>query len=214
MAHLILVRHSSTEASGTGRNLGQQSDPPLTAGGVELAGRLGEALRGELLEVPTGELRAITSPARRCRQTLEACLRTMGTTPSQQTEKEGLLEIDYGAWEGLTSAECRARDPQLRAAWEADPYDTRAPHGESGADVAARAFPVIEAVERWLRAGTQRVALVVAHNHVNRLWLTTQIGWPMARYRDRIAQDPAGYSIIGLGKGRAPLVRRLNIRPA
>jgi len=214
MGHLILLRHSSTEASGSGRNLGQLSDPPLTSEGLALAGRLGNALQAELAEVPADEMRAVTSPAQRCRQTLAAALQGMGNPLVREEDEQGLVEIDYGAWEGLTAAECRARDPQLRAAWEADPYATRAPQGESGADVAARSLPVFDALEHWLHGGRQRVALVVAHNHVNRLWLTAKLGWPMACYRSRITQDPAGYSIIGFTAGRAPTVRRLNIRPA
>ncbi|MEO6059074.1 MAG: histidine phosphatase family protein, partial [Candidatus Limnocylindria bacterium] len=125
----------------------------------------------------------------------------------------GLMEIDYGEWEGLTSDECAARDPELRAAWEADPYATRTPGGESGADVAGRAFPILSGIREWLAGEATRCAIVVAHNHVNRLWLTALIGWPMADYRRRLSQDPAGYSLIGFDGG-VPLVRRLNASPS
>ena len=47
-ARLVLVRHSITEASAAGRNLGQRTDPPLAAAGVELAERLAATLRAEL----------------------------------------------------------------------------------------------------------------------------------------------------------------------
>ena len=36
MGTLILARHSITEASAAGRNLGQRSDPPLAAEGTAL----------------------------------------------------------------------------------------------------------------------------------------------------------------------------------
>ena len=65
MGTLILVRHSVTAASAAGRNLGQRTDPPLAAEGVELAERLATTLRGELAELPHDELRIVSSPALR-----------------------------------------------------------------------------------------------------------------------------------------------------
>ena len=211
MGHLLLVRHSTTEASSGGRNLGQGSDPPLTNDGNELASRLGGYVAQELAELPVRDLRLVTSPATRCRETLAHVASAIGSDAEPEIEP-GLLEIDYGAWEGLTADECWARDPELRAAWERDPFVTRTPDGESGRDVAARAFPVFDALEAWLAEDLARGVLVVAHNHVNRLRLTALLEWPMSGYRRRVSQDPAGYSIIGVRAGER-IVRRLNVRP-
>lgn len=213
MGNLILVRHSTTDASAAGRNLGQRTDPPLTEAGMALAARLGETLARELVELPHEALRLLTSPARRCRQTATAIAVAIGVDPEEIELEPGLLEIDYGAWDGLTAAECRERDPELRAAWEADPYRTRCPDGESGEDVATRALAALEPVEAWLAADRSRVAVAVAHNHVIRVRMCALFGWPMREYRDRLAQDPAGYSLIGFG-GDAPVIRRVNAAPA
>jgi probable phosphoglycerate mutase len=212
MGHLLLIRHSTTDASASGRNLGQESDPALSSVGVELATRLGISLRDELAELPVAELRLVASIARRCRETATAIAHEVPGDPVVEVDPR-LLEIDYGAWEGLTADECWARDPDVRAAWEADPFSTHTPDGESGADVAARAFPAFDELEAWLAQDRARAAIVVAHNHVNRLRITSLLGWPMASYRRRVLQDPAGYSIIGFG-GQLPVVRRLNARPA
>lgn len=213
MGTLILVRHATTAHSAAGRNLGQRTDPPLAEAGFALAAALGDTLAAELAELAHDELRLVSSPARRCRQTAEALVPRLPTEPRAIETADGLLEIDYGAWDGLTAGECRARDPQLRADWEADPFLTRCPDGESGSDVADRAFAVLGPIEAWLAAERSRVAIVVAHNHVNRLRLCALFGWPMREYRDRLAQDPAGYSIIGLGSG-TPVIRRVNAAPA
>ena len=213
MGSLILVRHSTTAASAAGRNLGRRTDPALAPEGVALAERLGTTLVAELAELPHDELRLLSSPAERCRQTASAIASAMGLRGERIEMAEGLLEIDYGAWDGLTADECRARDPERRAAWEANPYDTRCPGGESGADVALRAFAILEPLEAWLAEDRARCAIVVAHNHVNRLRLCALFGWPMREYRDRLSQDPAGYSLIGLG-GDAPVIRRVNAAPA
>lgn len=212
MGHLLLIRHSTTASSAAGRNLGQGSDPPLSPDGLELAGRLGASIRSELAELPVEELRLISSSAARCRGTIGAIGRELGREDGIEVDRR-LLEIDYGGWEGLTADECWARDPELRAAWEIDPFAIQTPDGESGAEVAARAFPAFAEIEAWLAADRARAAVVVAHNHVNRLRITALLGWPMASYRRRVSQDPAGYSIIGFGSA-LPVVRRLNAMPA
>lgn len=216
MGTLILARHSITEASAAGRNLGQRTDPPLADAGLALAERLAHTLRAELDELAHDELRLLSSPALRCRQTASAI--RDGLAPSVDVElvvevDAGLVELDYGAWDGLTPDECRARDPELRAAWEADPFATRCPEGESGEDVWIRASAVLDPLEGWLAAERGRCAIVVAHNHVNRLRLCALFDWPMREYRDRLAQDPAAYSVVGLGD-RPPVVRRVNASPA
>ncbi|HEX2221985.1 MAG TPA: histidine phosphatase family protein, partial [Candidatus Limnocylindria bacterium] len=132
MGSLFVVRHATTAASESGRNLGQGSDPPLTPDGVRLAQRIGQAIAQELSELPHDSLRVVSSPALRCRQTADALTTALPRERPPLESDPALLEIDYGAWEGLTAAECRERDPELRAAWEADPFATRCPGGESG----------------------------------------------------------------------------------
>jgi broad specificity phosphatase PhoE len=212
MGTLILARHSVTEASAAGRNLGQRTDPPLTAAGTELAARLGATLRAELDELPHDGLRLLSSPALRCRQTATEVAGALLQGEAIEVQ-DGLLEIDYGSWDGLTASECRARDPELRAAWEADPFGARCPDGESGEDVLRRASAVLDPLEAWLAADRAHCAIVIAHNHVNRVRLCGLFGWPMREYRDRLSQDPAGYSIVGIGSG-TPVIRRVNAAPA
>jgi ribonuclease H / adenosylcobalamin/alpha-ribazole phosphatase len=221
MGSLVLARHATTAASAAGRNLGRGDDPPLAPQGRELAARLGRAVGAEIEDLLAGgppELRRVSSSARRCRETIDAILAAVAgggnAAPPALEPHDGLLELDYGAWDGLTPDECRKRDPDLRAAWESDPYATRAPGGESGRDVADRSFPIFEELEAWLAGGDRRIAVVVAHNHVNRLRLCRLIGWPLREYRDRVVQDPGGYNLITFPRaGRPPVVRRVNALP-
>jgi broad specificity phosphatase PhoE len=206
---LFLLRHSATDASAAGRSLGQGSDPPLSDAGVALAERLGAAIAAELSELPHEELRLVASSALRCRQTAAQIAAALERSDAAMEVEPGLLEINYGSWEGLTQEECMLRDPALRAAWEEDPYLTRCPGGESGKDVATRAFAVLTPVEEWLTGQRARCAVVVAHNHVNRLRLCALMGWPMRDYRRRVVQDPGGYSIVTFSGGM-PILRRLN----
>ncbi len=213
MGTLVLARHSITAASASGRNLGQGTDPPLADAGVTLARRLGIAIAAELSELPHDDLRVLSSPAQRCRQTASAVVDALGLADPPAVEiAAGLIEIDYGSWDGLTPEECLQRDPELRAAWEDDPYRTGCPEGESGEDVGRRSGAVLAPLEAWLADDRARCAIVVAHNHVNRVYLCALFGWPMREYRGRLSQDPAGYSLIGFGTG-TPVVRRLNASP-
>jgi probable phosphoglycerate mutase len=209
MGSLILVRHATTAASAAGRNLGQRSDLPLSDAGFQLAHDLGRTLAAELAELPHDEMQLLSSPALRCRQTAAAIAAALELDEGTIQIEAGLIEIDYGAWDGLSPEECRERDPELRTAWEADPYATRCPDGESGEDVATRAFAALAPVEEWLAGDRARCAIAVAHNHVNRLKLCNLLGWPMREYRERLAQDPGAYNFITLGGGM-PVVRRIN----
>jgi broad specificity phosphatase PhoE len=216
MGSVFLVRHATTRASASGANLGQADDAALTADGDRLAARVGAAIALELEALAAHDLRLVSSPARRCQATAEAIARAIGPTPDALpiATEAGLRELDYGAWEGLTAEECRLRDPQLRAAWEADPVSVRAPGGESGGDVAARAFPVLDGIEAWLAADRQRAAVVVSHNHVIRLRLAALLGLPLADYRRRLQIEPGSYSLVTTMAGdHVPAVRRIGIVP-
>ena len=212
MGSLLLVRHATTAASESGTNLGQRTDAPLVPAGRALAARTGAAIAAELEAVGGAELRLLTSPARRCRETARIVAEALGRPDLDPQAHEGLWEIDYGEWEGLSAEECRRRDPELRARWEDDPYATSTPGGESGGDVATRAFAALGPVEGWLASDPQSAAIVVAHNHVVRLRIAAQLGIPMADYRGRVVADPGAYSMITFRAGRST-VRRLNVLP-
>ncbi|MFZ2510438.1 MAG: histidine phosphatase family protein, partial [Gordonia sp. (in: high G+C Gram-positive bacteria)] len=73
-------------------------------------------------------------PLGRARQTAAAAARTLGLPVHVH---DGLIETDFGAWEGLTFREAAARDPELHARWLSD-VDIAPPGGESFATVAER----------------------------------------------------------------------------
>ena len=209
MGSLFLVRHATTEASKAGRNLGQRSDQGLAVEGEILATHTGSAILEELAALSEDDVRIVSSPALRCRLTADAIAAALG---SEVELDAALQELDYGAWEGLTPEESLARDPALRARWERNPYLTSTPGGESGRDVARRAFPVLDLLEAWLMGDRSRAVVVVSHNHVLRLRLTAVLGLPLRDYRRRVVTDPAGYSLITYG-GQRPIVRRINVSP-
>lgn len=183
MTLIHLLRHGETSWNSEGNRYCGRTDLPLAKAGERQA----VLAAGALANVP---LEAIyVSPLLRSRQTGEA-IGAAHDVPL--VEDSRLIEIDFGGWEGLTSAEIAASDPAGRAAWLHDPSDVRAGRtGETGREASER-------MEAFLRevASVGPVAIaVVGHNTANRLALVSTLGAPLASYR-RLALDNASISLL------------------
>ena len=118
---LSMLRHGQTEFSVQGRYSGR-SDLPLT----ELGKRQAAAAAARLASTD-GVTAVVSSPMLRARRTAEPVASALGVP---LTIHDGLIETDFGAWEGLTFAEARARDPELHTRWLTD-TSVAPPDGES-----------------------------------------------------------------------------------
>src|SRR4051812_35400951 len=125
MGEVVLIRHGETEWSRSGRHTGT-TDLPLTAHGEEQARAVGAALAGQ------GFALVLTSPRQRARRTAELA----GLTGSEVDDD--LVEWDYGAYEGRTTAEISA---ELGRPWTV--FADGVPDGETIDDVGARVDRVL-----------------------------------------------------------------------
>ncbi|MBP2473888.1 putative phosphoglycerate mutase [Crossiella equi] len=125
---LLLLRHGQTAMSAQRRYSGH-GDPELTETGLAQA----EAA-AKRLATRTDISAVITSPLTRTRQTAQATADALGLRP---VTHQGLIETDFGAWEGLTFQEAADRDPALHRRWLSDPT-VPTPGGESFEQVHAR----------------------------------------------------------------------------
>jgi probable phosphoglycerate mutase len=148
---LLLLRHGQTELSLQRRYSGR-GNPPLTALGREQVARA-----AKMLAAKGGIAAVISSPLGRARETAEAAAAALGVPVEIH---DGLIETDFGEWEGLTFAEAAQRDPGLHARWIGDPT-VAAPGGESFEEVLER----VESVLRDL-LGRYPGANVVVVSHV------------------------------------------------
>jgi broad specificity phosphatase PhoE len=123
-----LARHGETEWSRDGRHTGL-TDLPLTEQGERNAQRLRERLTGLVFA------KVLTSPLQRARRTSE--LAGFGGVAEVDPD---LVEWNYGDYEGVRTADIRAKRPD----WEL--FRDGCPNGESPADVAARADRVLARV--------------------------------------------------------------------
>jgi probable phosphoglycerate mutase len=168
-----LARHGETEWSRTLRHTGR-TDIPLTAEG-ELEAR---ELRSPLAAVTFD--RVLCSPLSRARETCE--LAGLG---ARAELSDDLLEWDYGAYEGRTTADIRADRPNWLL------WRDGCPNGESAADVGARADRIVaELLATPAAAGEEGGATIAvfAHGHVLRVLAARWLDLP-----------PADGQLFGLG---------------
>lgn len=190
---LLLTRHGLADAGEV--MLGAHLDLPLTPEGRAQARALGRRLAG------LGMDRVLSSPLKRA---LETARLVVGRQPVETDAR--LVELDYGAWEGLTYAQIEERDPDLRARWEADPAGVRPPGGETAAEVAERcqsllADLVAGAAEASERLGRPQRVLISGHGSLNRILLSVALDLPPSDYRRRVTQDRANLTVLHYGPG-------------
>jgi probable phosphoglycerate mutase len=151
---LLLLRHGETPLTPLKRFSGSGGDDPaLSATGRRQAERAAAALAVAARTVDA----VVSSPLARCRETAGAVAARLGL---DVTVEPGLRETDFGAWEGLTFGEARARHPEDMDAWLADPGARPSGGGESFAQVARR---VDAARRRLATAYAGRTVLLVSH---------------------------------------------------
>jgi probable phosphoglycerate mutase len=170
---IVLVRHGETEWSRAGRHTGR-TDLPLTPAGRRQAELLAGRLAGRSFA------RVLASPLRRA---LDTC-RLAGLDGAVEVRGE-IVEWDYGAYEGRTTADIRAERP----GWSL--WRDGAPAGETAAEVGARVDPVVAELRS---AG--RDAAVFAHGHVLRVAAARWLGLPAAEGR-LFALATATLSVLG-----------------
>ncbi len=173
---IFLVRHAATEWSRLGRHTGL-TDLPLLPDGEADAVAVGRRL-AHLVPVLV-----LSSPLRRA---LDTC-RLAGFGDRAETS-ELLVEMDYGDYEGLTTAQVRLDRPD----W--DLFNDGCPGGETIEDVARRVDPLIER----LRGDTKLCdgdVLVFAHGHVLRVLTARWLGLVASEAR-RFALGPARIGLL------------------
>jgi len=137
---LLLLRHGQTKLSAQHRYSGR-GDPPLTEVGRQQAAAAAKRLSR------MDDIRGVVcSPLQRARRTADVMADALGV---ELIVHSGLVEMDFGAWEGLTFAQARDRDPDVHARWLTD-TSVAPPGGES-----------VEAVHR--RVHKARNELITAH---------------------------------------------------
>jgi probable phosphoglycerate mutase len=176
MTKIILTRHGHVEGIKPERFRGREP-LQLTRRGVAEATALAQRIAAHWR--PS---HIYTSPMGRCVATAAAIARATGVAAKTCDD---LNDIDYGAWQFKT-AEAKAQDAALFAAWFATPQLVRFPDGESLQDLAARTANALRMV---LARHPDETAVLVGHDSVNRALLLELLELPLSAYW-RLAQEP------------------------
>ncbi|SPF03307.1 histidine phosphatase family protein [Streptomyces sp. MA5143a] len=179
---ILLARHGQTEWSRLGKHTGR-TDVPLLEEGRCGAKLLGERLHRPPLDgLPGVEVR--TSPLSRARETCE-----LAGFGERATPWDTLMEVDYGAYEGLTPADIHA----VRPGWLM--WRDGVPEGETLQQLTARADDVVE----WARS-EERDVLVFAHGHILRSIAARWLGEGID-FAARVRLNPTSLSVLGWAYG-------------
>jgi broad specificity phosphatase PhoE len=156
MPVLYYVRHGQTDYNAEGRLQGRR-DIVLNAEGRRQAAESGNILR-DLFARDHRQAQSfayVASPLKRARETMEILRATLGLDPRAYDVDARLVEISYGAWEGLTLPEVEARTAGVLAERDRYKWDFAPPGGESYSQIARR-------IDEWYGALT-RDTVVAAH---------------------------------------------------
>ena len=152
---VVLVRHGETEWSESGQHT-SFTDLPLTPAGEKQAKSLCESLKSwEFTLVQT-------SPRQRAVRTAE-----LAGFKGRAIKDPDLAEWNYGAYEGMTTAEIRKTDP----GWTV--FGKTPPSGESATEVAIRCDRLIAKIR-----ATSGDSLLFAHSHVLRVLIARWLELP------------------------------------
>ncbi len=188
MTQIVLVRHGQTEWNREERFRGQV-DVPLNEVGHAQA----QAVARRLADWP---IRAVySSPLSRAWETARPTAQAHGLAVQPEP---GLLDINYGAWGGLSAAEARARDADLLARWLTDPGRVRFPDGEGLADVQARAMA---AMRRLADQYPDQMVMAVGHVVVNRALILGVLDTSLSHFWD-LGQDNGAINVIEWRRSR------------
>lgn len=204
---LVLVRHGRTALTEAKRiSGGGGADPELSEAGHADAKAVAVELSRLGLSGPWAHLKPIgavvASPMARTRQTAEHIAAALDL---KALTHDGLREIDFGIWDGLTNDEARALDPAKFEAWQGS-WDVAPDGGESLAEFDAR---IRAARNDILERFAGQTVVVVAHVMPIRGFIRAAMASGIEGYwRPQIS--PCSVSILRLWGGEAAEVTTVN----
>ena len=197
MTRILLTRHGHVEGIHPAHFRGR-AELALTERGLAQADALAQRIAA------TWKPAAVyTSPLQRCVATGAKIAKACAV---ESAPRDGLADIDYGAWQMRSHEEVRAEAPDAYQQWHTAPQLTRFPGGESLQDLMARTADVLRAMlERY---PTDTVVLV-GHDSVNRALLLQLLDAPLSAYW-RLTQDPCTLNEIEVFAAGEVRIQRIN----
>jgi len=197
LTRLIIVRHGQTAWNeGEGERLRGRADLDLDEAGLRQAAAAATRL------TKWGVAAVYSSPLRRAMRTAETLAKPRGL---QVQPLEGLIDIDYGRWQGLSLREAEADDPELYTLWLDNPHLVTFPGGEGLEQVRSRATAAVETV---VSRHLEQTVVLVSHKVVCKVLLCHLLGVDNSHFW-QIHQELCAINVIEMEKD-SPLIMLLN----
>ncbi len=192
---LYFLRHGQTAASRANVFCGAL-DPELTEDGLAMAQAFADAYKQHRWAA------VYASPMKRTLATAKPLCDALGIQPQA---RDGLKEINYGKWEGLTVEQVSQpyHDDYIR--WTADPAWYPPTGGEAAISISNRVLNVIDEIKKEYKDGN---VLVVSHKATIRIALCSLLGIDVGRFRYRLGAPVGSVSIVEFGS-HGPLIKAL-----
>ncbi len=184
---LIIVRHGRTEWNRVERFRGRAA-LELDEVGIKQA----EATAGRVAE---WQIAAVySSPLHRALTTAEILARPLIL---EVRLLPGIIDIDYGEWQGLSPEEAAANYGSLYSKWLNSPHEVKFPGGESLADVRERAA---SAVDDLIIQHPKETIVLVSHKVVCQILILSLLGLDNSHFWE-ITQDVCAFNLFEVRGG-------------
>lgn len=204
--YIVLARHLATRANAEGVVMGRKLDLPIELNStVEQEYKNHMSSLRQLLRMGSKQVLFYSSPALRCKQTLELVMPVLVDDAHEYGVDERLQETDCGDFSGKTGEKLREDYPDLVDTWMWRPGEMIFPGGESYMQVQARAWLWLDEVLR----GSEDVTFAVTHVDVIKMLLFKVLGVSISN--KRLVDIGTGSVTIFSQRGEGVVVEALNL---
>jgi len=188
MTKIYLIRHGQTEWNKTQTFRGR-TDILLNERGHKEA----EAI---LVALKNRDISAVyTSPLRRSIETAKPIAEFFNV---EIVRVKGLIDINYGDWQGLEIDDVKERYKDQYNKWEKEPNLIRFPNGETLDEVRERSFFAFKDIAR---ENTDKSIVVIPHRVINKVILCALLGLDNSHFWE-IKQDTGCINLVEYSNGR------------
>ena len=194
MTRIIVVRHGQTAWNeGQGERFRGRAEVELDAKGIKQAGATAARLaQWEAAAIYPSPLRRTLSTASILAEPLKL----------QVQPTEGLIDIDYGRWQGLSLKEAAEDDSKLYELWLKSPHLVTFPQGESLEQVQKR---VVSAVESLVPQHPGQSIVLVSHKVVCKVLFCSLLGLDTSHFWE-LQQDPCAINLVEVDENAVAIV--------
>lgn len=192
MPAILLIRHGENQYVKVGRLAGRLPGVHLNEKGQVQAQMIADKLGSIRIKA------VYSSPLERAMETAKPLAEVLEL---QVISQEGLLETDYGEWQGKTLKSLRRR--KLWPIVQNAPYLMRFPGGESFAECQLRVCQAIESISQ--RHKPKDIVACFFHSDPIKLAIAYYIGLPLDNFQ-RLAIAPASVTTLFISESGSHLV--------